>query len=111
MPETGLDFNRLPPDARAPESIAAPPLTYAVDVWRRFRRRPTALAGLLIIALLLLASLFGPMLSPHAFDGQNLAYANLSPILRVTEYHGRLFLMTPALKLVECDAAGNLLRT
>ena len=111
MRDTALNFDKMPPEALARERIAAPPLTYARDVWRRFSHRPTALLGLAIIALLLLAAFFGPIISPHTFDGQNLAYANLGPMLDTTIYHGRYFFMTPALKLVECDGAGRLLRS
>jgi len=111
MQNTALNFDKLLPEARAQEQIAAAPLTYARDVWFRFRQRPTALAGLVIIALLLLAAVFGPMLSPHDYKEQSLTYANLGPALTTTVYNNRYFLMTPALKLVECDPSGRLLRS
>lgn len=106
-----LSFEKLPVSEKAREQIAGPSLTYAKDVWHRFRRRPTALLGLVIIALLLFFAVAGPFLSPHAFDQQNLSYANLSPFLTATEYHGRYFFITPALKLVEISPSGLLLNT
>lgn len=111
MQETARNYDRLPKEEGRQEQIAGAPLTYGRDVWRRFSRRPTAVIGLCIIAVLLICAIVGPLVWPHEFDAQNLSYANLPPRLKTTEYHGRYFVMTPALKLAECDASGRLLGT
>lgn len=102
-------WEMLPAGALAMERIAGEELTYARDVWRRFRRMPLALVGLALIALLLFAAIFGPMLSSHRFDEQNLTYVNIPPVFEATRVGDRYLLITSALKLIECDAGGHLL--
>ncbi|NLD02271.1 MAG: ABC transporter permease, partial [Clostridiales bacterium] len=45
--------------------------TFAGDVWFRFRRKPTALAGLILVAFMLVFALIGPILSPYSYSGQD----------------------------------------
>ena len=66
-------------DAAAAEFIAAPSLTYWQDVRRRLWHNPLAMAGLVFIVLLMLAAVFGPMLSPHNYYTQDLKFANVPP--------------------------------
>jgi peptide/nickel transport system permease protein len=50
------------------------------DSWRRFRKSPSAIVGLTIIAMLAIAAVFAPMLSGHVDPlGQNLGAATLVP--------------------------------
>ena len=46
------------------EKIWSKNRTFAGDVWFRFYHKPTAIAGFVLIVLLLLFSLFGPMFTP-----------------------------------------------
>jgi peptide/nickel transport system permease protein len=49
------------------------------DAWRRLRRNRLAVAGLVIIAALLVVAAFGPWLSPYDFLSQNLDMRNQPP--------------------------------
>lgn len=49
------------------------------DAWRRLRRNKLAVAGLVIIAALVVVAVFGPWLSPYDFLSQNLDLRNQPP--------------------------------
>jgi oligopeptide transport system permease protein len=68
----------LPKERRGVES-ARPSLTYGQDAWRRFRRNPTALLGLVILGIVFAAALLGPALSAHSYYDQDLDRTNLLP--------------------------------
>jgi oligopeptide transport system permease protein len=74
------------------EHISRPSLTYLQDAWRRFRRNPTALIGLVLLALIFAFAIFGPILSSHSYREQNLNRAYESPSAEHwfgTDAHGR----------------------
>lgn len=104
-------WDRLPPDAAAAEVIAAPVRSYWQDVRARLGRNRVAMGSLVFIALLILAAVFGPMLSPHSYRTQNLQLANLPPVFtlhRVGE--GRLVhVNTGNFGLYEVDGEGRVL--
>jgi oligopeptide transport system permease protein len=59
--------------------------SYWKDSWVRFRKNKGALAGLVLIVVIILLAMFGPMMNNHGFDEQNLAHANLPPKVPVLE--------------------------
>jgi peptide/nickel transport system permease protein len=61
----------------------APPYTSVwTDTWRRFRRSPSALIGLTIIAVLAISAIFAPLLAQHRDPiAQNLSATTLAPSL------------------------------
>ena len=59
------------------DDTAGPPLWS--DAWHRLRRNRLAVAGGLLLALLTVACVAGPWLSPYAYDQQNLANAFAPP--------------------------------
>ena len=71
--------------ADAAEQIAAPSLTYWQDVRQRLWRNRTAMAGLVFIILLVIAAIFGPMVSPHTYYDQDLKLANIPPAFQLYE--------------------------
>ncbi|MBN9344908.1 MAG: ABC transporter permease [Devosia sp.] len=71
--------------AGAAEQIAAPSLTYWQDVRQRLWRNRTAMAGLVFIILLVIAAIFGPMVSPHTYYDQDLKLANIPPAFQLYE--------------------------
>ncbi|MBL8600175.1 MAG: ABC transporter permease [Devosia sp.] len=71
--------------AGAAEQIAAPSLTYWQDVRQRLWRNRTAMAGLVFILLLVVAAIFGPMVSPHTYYDQDLKLANIPPAFQLYE--------------------------
>ncbi len=62
--------------ARTPREIA----------WRRFKRHKMALAGLVVLALLVLVSILAPLLTPYSYSKFDLAQALQGPSL--THYFG-----------------------
>ena len=53
--------------------------TYAGDVWLRLRRTPGAIAGLVIVAVILFAAIFAPLIAPGGPLVQNLANQGAHP--------------------------------
>ena len=58
-----------------------PPVNLWREAWRRLRRNRLAVAGLVVIAVLAFAALFGPMLTPYDFLSQDLDARNMGPTL------------------------------
>lgn len=66
--------------ARAiPDLVRAPELDAALDLWRRFSRRHSAVIGLLLLALLFALSLLAPWLTPLDPEKQKLSQALIAP--------------------------------
>ena len=57
------DFEQLPPDAFAREEIARPQTTYIKDVWRSFRKRKSAVFGLVVVCIMIAMVLVGPFMN------------------------------------------------
>lgn len=72
-------WERVQTNTQEMERIWSVPRTFAGDVWFRFRKKPTALAGFLIVVLLLCFALLGPFFSPYSYSDQSLALANIPP--------------------------------
>lgn len=68
--------------ADAAEKIQRPAQTYLQDAWRRFRRNRAAVAGVAMLAVLVLLSFLGPFLAPSNYDMTNLQDSNLQPSAR-----------------------------
>lgn len=51
------------------------------EAWKRFRRNRTAVIGLVIVILLLLAGIFAGVLTPYEYDAVNAMEANQTPSL------------------------------
>lgn len=90
------------------EKIWSKNRTFAADVWFRFRRKPTAIAGLVMIVLFLLFSLLGPMFTTYSYSDQNLAMVNIPPLMKVYDIGPCRVYISPSLKLIQVDSDGNL---
>lgn len=94
------------------EKIWSKNRTFAGDVWFRFRHKPTAIAGFVIIVLLLLFAFFGPMFTPYSYSDQNLAIVNVPPLMKVYNLpDGSKAFVSPALTLVGVKADNSLTGT
>lgn len=69
----------LPPELQSPEKVIRPSLTYFQDAWRRFRRNPTAMLGLALVAAVVILALAGPAVSSHSYWAQDLDRTNQPP--------------------------------
>lgn len=59
--------------------------SYWKDSWVRFKKNKGALAGLVLITLIMTLAILGPTMNSYGFDEQNLAHANLPPKVPVLE--------------------------
>lgn len=70
-------FEPLPAEERDAEFAAMDSRSFARNVWESFSRNRLALAGLILLVIILLAAIFGPMLSPYPYDGMDAMSRNL----------------------------------
>ncbi len=77
--------------------------------YRLVRHRP-AMAGLAFIVLLVVASVFGPMLSQHSYFQQNLELANLPPLFSpyTIDADTRVYVNTSNLSLYKVEPSGGI---
>lgn len=61
------------------EDIARPSLTYWQDAWQRLKKNRGAVLGLVVIAVISLAAILGPPLSPYTYEEQDLVANNQPP--------------------------------
>ena len=100
--------------AGAAEQIAAPSLTYWQDVRQRLWHNRPAMLGLGFLILLVLAAIFGPMVSPHNYYDQDLKLSNIPPafqLYEVTDGSGevtRFFFNAGNLNLYEVTEDGRI---
>ena len=92
------------------EKIWAKNRTFAGDVWFRFRHKPTAIAGFVIIVLLLVFALAGPYCTRYSYSVQNLEVVNIPPRMKVYETpdHSAYLYITQALKVLRVEKDGTL---
>lgn len=71
-------FEPLPQEDRDTQFVAIKSKSFARNVWESFSRNRLALVGLILLALLVCAAIFGPMLSPYPYDGMDAMSRNQS---------------------------------
>jgi oligopeptide transport system permease protein len=91
------------------EALRVTHRSYAGDVWFRFRHRSAAVIGLLLIVLILLFAIFGPMVSNHTFEKQELAFVNIPPRLELFEMGEEYIYVTRNLKPIHVEQDGTLI--
>ena len=64
-------FDPLPQEDRDAQFVAMESKSFARNVWESFSRNRLALVGLILLAVLVCAAIFGPMLSPYPYDGMD----------------------------------------
>lgn len=64
-------FDPLPQEDRDGQFVAMESKSFARNVWESFSRNRLALVGLILLAVLVCAAIFGPMLSPYPYDGMD----------------------------------------
>lgn len=73
------DFEQLPADAFSREEIARPQTTYLKDVWRSFRKRKTAVFGLVVVCIMIVMVLVGPMMNEFNYYTNDYDSINQTP--------------------------------
>lgn len=71
-------FDPLPQEDRDGQFVAIQSKSFARNVWESFSRNRLALVGLILLAVLVCAAVFGPMLSPYPYDGMDAMSRNQS---------------------------------
>lgn len=69
-------FELLPEDEKNSEFVAVATKTYFQDAWGRFKKNKLALIGLIFIVLMVVGAIVVPMLSPYAYDTQDMLARN-----------------------------------
>jgi oligopeptide transport system permease protein len=72
-------FTPVSPTALKSETIVRPSLNYWQDAWRRLKQNRLAMAGLIILVVLLLVSIIAPLVSSFDYQTQILKDKNLKP--------------------------------
>ena len=91
------------------EKIWSQSRTFAGDVWFRFRHKPTAIAGFVLIVVLALFALGGPLFTAYDYAQQNLEVVNVPPVMKVYQApDGSYMYITTALKVVSVSQDGQL---
>lgn len=80
-------FGWVGPDAHSSESMGTKSVTYWRDALRRLRKNIPAMVCLVLLALILLLSIFVPMLSPFSMREQHLTHIN-APMFTVCDTPG-----------------------
>jgi oligopeptide transport system permease protein len=101
------DWNPLAQAEKNAETTTGAPVTYWQDVRRRLWQNKLAVVSIFVILLILVASVFGPMLTGKSYDAQQLALRNMPPRIEIiTAADGTDFYVTPDLKVFLVDPAG-----
>jgi oligopeptide transport system permease protein len=72
-------FEPLDPSEKSTEEISRPSVSYWKNVWQRLRKDPLAVSGIVAIIIITLVAIFGPMLVPYTYDGQDIINQNQWP--------------------------------
>lgn len=96
-------------EQRETEKIASEGTTYLQNVIYLFSRRKSAVISLITVILVVLAAIFGPLLTGKTYDYQNLSHINVPPRLKVVEIAGDYYYITTNQKLVAVSSDGLLL--
>ena len=110
--DANTKWERLSRSTDEAERIYRKSRTFLGDVWFRFRHKPTALLGLILVLMLLVFCLPGPHFTAYSYSEQNNKLASIPPLLTVypgPEEDSYLYI-TQGLKLIEVDGEGNLVR-
>ena len=91
------------------EALSLKHRTYGGDVWFRFRHKPASLIGLIIILIIFLFAIFGPMLTNHSYEKQELSFVNIPPVMNVFIMGKDYIYITRNLKPIHVAKDGHLI--
>ncbi len=72
-------FAPLPNRQAIAERISTQPVSFVTDAWRRFKANRTALFGLALLVVFLLAAFVGPLFVSHSYADQSLVLRDKPP--------------------------------
>ena len=105
-------WERVSGNEEEAERIYRKSRSFLGNVWFRFRHKPTALCGFILVLILLVFCLAGPFFTPYTYSEQNNKMASIPPLLTVYQgpEEGSYLYITQGMKLIEVDNEGNLVR-
>jgi oligopeptide transport system permease protein len=110
-PDPGL-WEKVGIQDDAMEVIAGKNRSFSQDVLFRFRKRGTAVAGFVVVALLIFFAILGPRFSGHTYFEQNLSFVNIPPYFtawNISNGKNTVYAyITQNLKLIEVNGKGKL---
>ena len=77
------DWTPLAQGEKNAETTSGAPVTYWQDVRRRLWQNKLAVVSIYVILLILVASVFGPMLTGKSYEAQQLALRNMPPRIEI----------------------------
>lgn len=66
-------------EEKATVEVMRPSVGYWRDAWNRLKTNKIAMGSLIVITIIILAAIFGPVLSPYAYDQINKGHESLGP--------------------------------
>ncbi|WP_138159350.1 ABC transporter permease [Peptoniphilus catoniae] len=72
-------FKKVDHDKLDAETIRRPTIKYWADVWRRLKNNKLAMAGLVIIILMVIFAIVGPMISGRTYEQMDMLNTNQRP--------------------------------
>lgn len=104
------DFSPISKDLVLDNEETRPSLTFWKDAWRRLKRNPLAITGLIGVILILFLAIFGPLFSKISYSDQNLDFANVPPRMELYEVEPGYFVyLTNDYKVIHVSSKGVLL--
>ncbi|MFG1733782.1 Oligopeptide transport system permease protein OppC [Paenibacillus sp. GM2FR] len=73
------DFQKIGPDEKQSEVIQRESLSSWRDSWERLRKNKLAMAGLVIMILIVIMAIIGPMISNYDYETNDLMNTNMPP--------------------------------
>ncbi len=72
-------FELVPKEEKNSDKVIRPSLSYWQDAWRRIKKNKLAMVSLIFIIIMVLAAIFGPILSRYNYTTQDLSSSDLFP--------------------------------
>ena len=72
-------FQPLDESEKETDVITRPSVTYWQNAWNKLRKDPLAMIGIVVIAFMILLAIFGPLIQPYTYDGQDYTAINQTP--------------------------------
>ncbi len=101
-------WDKLEKNAAESERIWGANRTFAGDVWHRFRHKPTALLGLVLIFIMVVFAWGGPVFYKASYEKQWLEFVNIPPTFKAFPVENGYIYVNNNLKAIAVGQDGRL---
>jgi len=105
---TEKDWEALDVQDREEEKIAGESVSLGREAFYQFRKKKTAVLGVVLVLFILLFAIVGPFFTTHSYDEQTLVYVSMSPILKVYVINDNYYYVTSGSKVIAINQDGTL---